>query len=301
MHRWFIVLWLVLLWSALPARAQEGPIVTAQVDSRTGTAYGLAWSPNGEWLAVASGYEMMIFSADLSAPLVVIEPGEILNLTWSPDSTHLASVGGLQDPEIRIWAWNAAANTLELETTLDGNAAALGAGVRSRHHYVVAWSSQDIVASLADDRVMRVQLWDPLVPEFETGFEVLYTFPLREFVWSDDGTALIGAAQRPNEEAFVLISMDREGNVSELLDLPTDSAAFTLSPDKTQVAVAAAGGWVTILDLANGEELLRFQSVSEPVGLAWHPDGDRLAVLNYQVEEQDNALELWDVNALHEK
>jgi hypothetical protein len=79
MYRRFIVLSLAL-WFILPsARAQEGPLITARVDSRTGTAYDLAWSPNGMWLAVASGYEIMIYPEALTAPQLVIEPGEIIN------------------------------------------------------------------------------------------------------------------------------------------------------------------------------------------------------------------------------
>jgi len=300
MRRRINILWWVLLLSAMPAGAQEGPLATAQVDSRTGTAYDLAWSPDGEWLAVASGYEIMIYPAALRAPVLVIEPGEIVNLTWSADGAHLVSVGGYQTPDIRIWAWDEDAATLELETSLDGNDTALGAGLRSRNHYVVAWSGENTLASMADDRIMRIQLWDPITSEFLSGFEALYIYPLRELIWNGDSTSLIGAAQRPNEESFVLVAMDLEGNVTELLDLPDDSAAFTLSPDGLMIAVASTGGVVTIMDLATGDELLSFQGVTEPVGVSWHPDGDRLALLNYQVEEQDHALELWDISAINE-
>ncbi|MBI5957268.1 MAG: WD40 repeat domain-containing protein [Chloroflexi bacterium] len=301
MRRRIIVLWFVLLCSVLPVQAQEDPVISAPVDSRTGTAYSLEWSPNGDVLAVGSGYEIMIYPADLGAPLLVIEAGEIVNITWSADGTRLVSAGGYRNPEIRLWAWDSDTNTLTPAAALDGNDPALGADLRSRNQYVVAWSSQDLLASMADDRIMRVQVWDPLAAEFKSGFEVLYTFPLRELVWNANGTALIGAGQRPNEESFVLISMDLEGNVTELLDLPEDTAAFTLSPDQTQIALIANGGLVTILDLVSGDNVLSFQSgVTEPVGLSWHPDGDRLALLNYKVEDNDNALEIWDISAINE-
>lgn len=297
MHRRLILLILALLFSVLPAGAQQDdPLVVAPVASRTGTAYDVAWSPDGSVLAVGSGYEIMIYPADLGSPPAVFDLGEIVNLVWNPDGTQLVNVGGFRNPEIRLWDWDSEVNLLTPGDTLDGNDAALGAGLRSRNLYVAAWSDQNTLAVLADDRLMRIQFWDMTTQEFISGFELLYTFPLRELAWNADGTALIGAGNRPNEEAYVLISMDLAGSATELFELPEGTAVFALSPDRSRIAVAAEDGRVTILDLANGSAVLSFEGAPGPVGLTWSPAGDRLAVLKYEVDGLADALQVWDVS-----
>ncbi len=272
------------------------PTVAAQetevdVDTQTGTAYGLEWNPDGTILAVASGYEITLYSADLQEVLAVsdIEDAVALDIAWNPDGTRMASVSGYNNAQVRIWQWDEQARTLTLENTLDGFTG-VDRRLRTRHQYAVTWH-EDTLVTLADDRQGKFQVWDVATGEVVALWETNYSIPLREFIWNEDGTEVITAGMDA-EETYVLYSLNlTSGETAPLFPIDGQSYIFTLSPDRQWIAIGYEDGNIDIRDFE--QSLMEFEAVAQPVALAWY--ADTLAVLGY-----DTTLQLWDVSALQE-
>lgn len=270
------------------------PTVTAQetevdVDTRTGTAYGLAWNPDGTILAVASGYEITLYSADLQQVLAVsdIEDAVALDVAWNPDGTRMASVSGYNNAQVRIWQWDEQARTLTLENTLDGFTG-VDRRLRTRQQYVVAWYG-DTLVTLADDQQSKFQVWDTATGEVVALWETDYSVPLREFIWNEDGTEVITAGMDA-EENYTLYSLNlTSGEITPILPIESQSYIFTLSSDGQLIAIGYEDGNIDIRDF--DQSLMELEAVAQPVALAWHED--TLAVLGY-----DTTLQLWDVSSL---
>ena len=89
---------------------QEQPIQTYNVlqslalpSLERGLNHVVAWSPDGETLAVAGDYSVWLYSADTFEPVGHFEghTNVVTSLAWSPDSRSLASGHG--GGEIKIW------------------------------------------------------------------------------------------------------------------------------------------------------------------------------------------------------
>jgi len=262
------------------------PSAEKKMSSRTGTAYTLAFSPDGKSIAVASGYEFSIVSADLQETRVVFAPPDIglLGVTWSSDGLRLASVEGLRHPTIRIWNWDAAQQQIEPQSEFDGGA----------DEYGVSWSPDGrTLATLANDRKSTFQLWNAMTWEKDRVLDLPYQNPRRALDWSADSTQLFDAGEANGEVVIFAVNL-QDGNVTEFIKLPiSDIEVFAVSPDAGKIAVADKDGMIHILDMAGGKELSAFQGTGEPVDLDWNPGGNQLAVLSYHA-----TLQIWDVSRL---
>jgi WD40 repeat protein len=279
---------MLLLSLVSTALAQDAEI---QVDSRTGTAYGLAWNPDGTILAVASGYELTLFTADLDSVLTTVtepRPGVgFLNVAWRPDGKQLATVSGYRNPDILMWDWDADALSLEPATTLAGDDPDIPAAQRAHHQYGLSWGESGLI-SLTDDRDATFQFWDT---EAETviGFhDSGYTAPLYQFTWSENDLAMIAVGQESDTENFAILAMDAEkGNTESLYVLPEQPSAVGILNDSI-MALAYPDGRIEIISL--GITVHTFMSVDQPVSLDWN--GTLLAVLGYETD-----LQIWDLAA----
>jgi WD40 repeat protein len=116
-----------------------------------------------------------------------------------------------------------------------------------------------------------------------------YGIPRRALNWSADSTLLYDAGEADGQAVIFALNVN-DGTVQELIKLPVEQvAAFTISPDATKLAIAG-DGIVRILEASSGDVRMEFPSVPEPVDLAWNPNGNSLAVLDYKT-----TLQLWDV------
>ncbi len=262
------------------------PSVEKKIDSQTGTAYTLAFSPDGKSIAVASGYEFSIVSADLQETHVVFAPPDfgLLGVTWSSDGLRLASVEGLRHPTIRIWNWDAAQQQIEPESQFDGGA----------DEYGVSWSPDGrTLATLANDRKSTFQLWNAMTWEKDRVLDLPYQNPRRALDWSADSTQLFDGGEANGEVVIFAVNL-QDGNVTEFIKLPISAIeVFAVSPDASKIAVADKDGMIRIMDMISGKELDAFRGTREPVDLDWNPSGNQLAALSYHA-----TLQIWDVSRL---
>jgi len=273
----------------LPSRTSV-PTMTApslareiKLDTQTGTAYTLAWSPDGETLAVASGGEITLLSADLKETLLVFKPeGGALGVTWNHDATQFATVNGYLNKIIKIWRLDT--QNAEHMPTREVQADA--------DQYGVSWSPDGKkLASIAGDSQSVIQLWDASAWQELRTFDLLYTKPRRALRWSANSSTVYGAGESGGQIIVFGLNVT-DGSVQEIGKyLLTEAEVFAVSPDASRIAISDPRGVVQIYDVATGNVLTGLKSVDQPVDLAWNPDGMSLAILDYKT-----TLQLWDVS-----
>jgi WD40 repeat protein len=252
-----------------------------ELETQTGTSYTVDLSPDGETLAVTSGFEITLLSSDLNETHAVLKPeGGALGVTWGPDQTRFATVNGFQNPTFKLWDWDKRNNQLTLIQEVQADS----------DQYGVFWSPDGkLLATLADDDKSTFQIWDANTGEELHKFDLPYTNPRRTSTWSADSSTLFGAGESKGQiVVFALNVADR--SVQEVAKFAARVAeAFAFSPNAKKLAVADARGIVQIVDIASGEALTEFKSVDQPVDRAWNPNGT-LAILDYKTK-----LQLWSL------
>ena len=269
--------------NAPAASALPGPRLLAELDiqSQTGTAYTLDWSPDGARLAVASGNEVTFIDRTFKEEFVWQVEG-VLALAWSPDGQQAASVNGFRNPLIRIWEWHPDSRTFDLSRSLSGGGS----------EYGVSWSVDGrTLATLADDRRSTIELWDTSTWQIRDTLRLPYANPLRALDWSTDSTQIMDAGVSAVGNTMLFAARVAGGEDVELHSLPSDVAALAVSSDGSRLAYARNNQEVVIQDMAMGSLLAGFRGVAEPVDLDWSPDGDKLAVLGYHT-----ALQIWSID-----
>ncbi|MBC7878502.1 MAG: WD40 repeat domain-containing protein [Anaerolineales bacterium] len=263
------------------ATSDANPMLLRQVEleTQTGTAYTLAWSFDGETLAVASGGEITLLRDDLNEIQAVLEPDNgALGVTWNSDETQFATVNGFKNPTITIWDFdgdNQIAHIQDVQADTD--------------QYGVAWSPNGaILATLAGDAQSVIQLWDTNTWVMTQEFELPYTKPRRALSWNADSSSLYGAGELTGQTAIFVMKVT-DGTVEELGKFPVAQAeVFAVSPDASRIAISDPRGVVLIVDAVSGEIVGGFKSVDQSVDMAWNPNGMTLAILSYE-----GTLQLW--------
>lgn len=258
------------------------PLAVTKLDTQTGTSYSLAWTPDGETLSATGGVEIILLSKDLNETLANLKPSSgALTVTWSADQERFATVVGARNPTISLWDWDASTFSFSFAQEISAGA----------DQYGVSWSPDGkLLASLANDRKATIQIWDAATWELLKTHELPYTNPRRAMNWSSDSKTLYDAGELDGQAVAFALNVE-DGTVRELAKLPPDQVyAFGVSPDTKKFAVADERGHTQIFDTTSGAMRMEFESVSEPVSLAWHPNGKWLAILGYKSD-----LQLWDV------
>jgi WD40 repeat protein len=311
-------------------------------DARTGTEirtlgpvggfnrYGLAYSPDGRYVAVAMHQGNVILWEVASGRQVQVFRGHsstVKNVAFSPDGRLLASGAGdlvrSEPGEVKVWE----AETGQEVFHLRGHTDAI---------YGVAFSQDGCrLASASEDHTAKI--WD-----LGTGQETLtiraHTDAVRAVAFSPDGTRLATASadgtiklwdanpwtdQRPAHEVrtlagagariFSVAFHPRGGKLAAAcdngeimvwdvraggenpvgrfsLDWPICVAVY--SPDGSRLATATNDGRVKLLDGASGQTkvILESQRLGPIRGLAFSPDGRRLAEASW-----DRTLQVWDL------
>jgi WD40 repeat protein len=254
-----------------------------KLETQTGTAYTLSWSRDGETLAVASGGEITLISADLSEIRAVLKPdGGALGVALNPDMTQFATVNGFRNPTITLWGWEAASDQLTPARQIQADA----------DQYGVSWSPNgEMLATFAGDAKSVIQIWGTSMWEVIHTFELPYTKPRRALQWSMDSSTVYGAGEADEKVVFFVVNV-KDGTVNELRKFsPVEADVFAISPTEDRFAVADPRGVVQIIDAMSGAVLTGIKSVNQPVDLAWNPNGMTLAILDYKT-----TLQLWDVS-----
>jgi Tol biopolymer transport system component len=244
----------------------------------------LAWSPDGELIAVSGSEGLLIYTSELQQITQLQQEATSLagSLSWKPDSSQLASVG---NGNVFIWQRDQS-NGFTLETTLQLN------------HFIqilVSWSpdglklaSQDF-PNTEDIRGVesRIHIWDTTswtiirtLPEHYTYSEgVNYPFALD---WSTDSTQIAGAGFDRNNGEIVFISDVITGERSDVISEISPVSALSWH-NSGRLAIGSYN--LSLYDTTIGQfqyTLLDLKQIGE---VHWSPDGTKLLLINDSVVE----------------
>ena len=268
------------------------------------------FSPDGRWIAVASGGLVSLLEAGSGKVLNTIE-GHLTSAPWLPDSRHIVVS---RKPE----------NTLELRDAMTGELLRSFPGQSAGK--VSSYVSQDglNVTSVADFRDKVIRVWDVqsgrLKSEFRLqdvgwfgsehiavwGTRVAIGYDSRIEFWDTETASRTRTLPMPGRNYFIMVfSRDGErlfagsnGGVLTLHDITTGQelkrfighrriANLALSPDETQLLARDSLGRVIVWDVESAQPLISPSDAGESnlvwrtaggSELDWSPDNQRILV-----------------------
>lgn len=230
---------------------------------------GVAWSPDGEWLATTSADgTARLWDAATGEALLALRSlsGELQNVAWSPSGDRLVAGGGAVLP-----VWDVSRRPMRLSGHTDDVWDAQWSPDGSR----IGTSSYDGTA----------RIWDAA-----TGEELLvleHPAGVRFFDWSPDGTHMVTASR----DGFARVWDAGSGALLVEVAAPEGDFFFvpSWSPDGSRFAAATAvEPVVAIFDAATGAPVTRFKPFWAH-RVPWSPDGTRIVTGGYEWG-------IWDVS-----
>ena len=238
----------------------------------------LAYSPDGELLAVSAGDIIHLYKSDTLAEIQQLPAGAwSVSITFSPDNRLLAS--GARDGMLKIWD----VTTGELRKVIVAHKKGVNSVAFSPDGHTIASGGNDAVA----------RLWD--VASGEKVAEMI------------GGTfAVPSIAFTPNAAALAIVN----GNIIRLRDINTsrfvqtiqeDASIYSLaiSPDNFSLASGSTAGSIHIWDIGNGDIRYKLNDPGQFSGstptLIWsvvfNPNGQYLASSG-----SDSLVRVWDMS-----
>ena len=156
------------------------------------------------------------------------------------------------------------------------------------HDWYPYWSpdSKRIAAVYANE----LYIWNPFSGE-RLIQKKLAPHDLNNMAWSPDGTQLVVAGHNPKAPERNLLLMDAGGQLRTPLRGPVTIVwGVAWSPDGTRIA--SVGDALHIWDVKRGSVLLTIDIFSLVV--AWSPDDRRLALIEYDLDDDTDSLHLRD-------
>lgn len=233
----------------------------------------MAWSPDGNRIAIASGTEIELWNAPQGVAglrnkqALQAQESVVTSIAWSPDDAQFAV--GYADGTISLWD----ATNGQVTTTLSGH---------SREVTGLAWrpDSKRLFSSSVDGRLLRWNLIDGSVNPIIAKFSERLSWA----AWSPDATQIV-----TNAGSTLYIRDGVTGAVIKELDGHTgiiNTSAW--SADGARILSASDDGTARIWDVASGVASQTFQ-VGSPVNSAyWSPDGQRIATASV-----DSSVRIW--------
>ena len=278
----------------------------------------VAFSPDGQRLAVASGIGVWIYDVASSRELALLPTADVQSVAFSPDGTHLASLGGGYGQEVMLW-------DIETQTpiaTLSGHRLWVSSvafspdgtiAFRSRDEAVVLWDfetgnvatleeksgresrwllplsvafSRDgtVLASGATDGIIR--LWDV---ETQTSIATLsgHRLSVSSVAFSHDGTVLASGA---GDETVKLWDVETQTLIATLSGHTRRVTCVAFSRDGI-LASGSIGGTIKLWDVATRDLIATLEGHTSWIrSVSFSPDGKTLAS-----GSSDGTVKLWDV------
>jgi WD40 repeat protein len=231
----------------------------------------LAWSPDGEALALACGKEVQIVNHSLGKTRTVYRghKGSLMALSWSPDSMYVVSACEM---EKQVHVWNALSG--QLVTSYQGH---------SDKVLTVAWSPDgEVIASGSRDHTVHV--WQPFDGKQLRTYQG-HSTPVREVAWSHQGRYL--AASYDYDAVHVWEDLTGK-EVRRERAFKAGSSSVAWSPDDQRLAEAGYGAVIT--EAWSGEVLARYGNTThvEVCEATLNPDGSLVATSAY------DGIKIWE-------
>ncbi|KAB2339761.1 CHAT domain-containing protein [Actinomadura rudentiformis] len=232
---------------------------------------GVAFSPDGQWLATASsdGTARLWDSVSGRQTHSFKHPGwlnVVTSVAFSPDGTRLAT--GSEDGIGRVW--DVASGRLVVRLSHEGSVASVAFSPDGR---CVATASQD----------KSVRLWDPVNGQELSRLAIGAS--ARSVAFSLDGRRLVSGSEDGVGRVWDVVSRRLIVQLGHEASVP--GVAF--NPDGRRIATASEDKSVRVWDAGSGKQLLRLAHDSSVRAVAFSPDGRRLATAGW-----DNVARVWD-------
>jgi WD40 repeat protein len=252
----------------------------------------LAWSPNGQRLAIAAGPmshgSVYIWDALTGAHEVVLAPSRSTNpavdpevyatqVAWAPDGTFLASAIG----DVQIWNPSTGALVKRLFPNVSSTSTVNQIAWSPDGHYLAGGFN-------SSDGTQGIAIWN-----VGTG-ELVKTLSANvgNLAWSPNGQYLA----MTGDGAKVVIW--NTSNWNRIQNIPLQAGPLAWSPDSTRLAVGTLSGSVKILAISTGKVVLTYQGQDQQgsQALAWSSDGKRIvsaSSLSIQIWSATSGLKLF--------
>lgn len=287
-----------------------------QVAAGEAKAFGIGWSPDGEWLAVGNQdgiAEIRNASGEVNA-LLEGHLEWIAHVAWSPSGRRLVTTS--TDRSARVWdvsgslittltghtdeVWRAdwSADGERIATCANDNTARVWLAGNGRQLAVLAGHEGQVTRALWDPKGQSVltvsadstaRIWRPRAAGKELMVFDGHLDSVRAPSWS------------PDEQRILTVSSDRTARIWEAVagqtltrlrgheDILTHAA---WSPDGNRVATTSNDRTTRLWESATGNETAVLSGHEDRVlRVAWSPDGQRLATGSW-----DTTLRTWDVD-----
>jgi WD40 repeat protein/serine/threonine protein kinase/tetratricopeptide (TPR) repeat protein len=245
----------------------------------------VAWSPNGRWLASATGRwgttqpgEIKVWDAATGQEVHTLRghSGPIMCVAFSPDSQRLASASvmfGAPKNAAGVKIWDVTLGQ-ELRTLPDV----------AGHVFSVAFSPDgQRLATAGGDGLVR--LWDSATGD-QIGRLQGHTSNVFSVAFSPDGQRLASCGWDGTARVWELTG-DRPPLI---LRAPADLRSVAFSPDGRRLATASYDQTVQLWDLASAKELFTYRGHAGPVlSVVFSPDNQRVASA-----DDTGQVKLWD-------
>ncbi|MCI0395546.1 MAG: serine/threonine protein kinase [Chloroflexi bacterium] len=289
--------------------AAESEVLSSQ--EHTGQVTGLAWSPDGQFIASGHGDGLIRVWNATDHSVVSVLPlfgSARQGLAWSPEGQYLAgtyggsvivwdpfsgeeiiSLGGLES-YLNSVAWSpdsslvAAAGWDDYVHVwhLDGGGEHLA--LEGTLGYTVAWSPNGEWLTTTNEE-NAIIVWDVASGE-EIAYLEGHENSVVQLAWSPDGALLASAS---NDGRTRLWDTTDWVEVAALGDGSSSMESVAWSPDGALLATGYWSGYVVVWDPGTGEALATLIAHQGPVfNLAWSPDGALLAT-----SSEDGTVRFW--------
>ncbi len=251
-----------------------------ELEGNTSSITRLRFSPDGQWLAAAdNGAEATLYLWDAASgsaiDAVAAHSGEIANITWSPDSTRLLSVG-LADSLVR--SWDVSANGLAPLFDMAGHE--YGA-------FDAAWSPDGAeIVTVGGDNLLLA--WNAENGRSTGTLSDSSTF-IRIIPLSDSNQYTLF-----EDNGRIQLANATNGQTQLVQDEHTDQMRqVAWSPTAFQVATANGDGSIRLWNAATGEQIANWHAHDYGVNtIAWTADSTMIISAG-----DDGAVRLWDIAA----
>jgi WD40 repeat protein len=245
--------------------------------------YDVAWSPNGQVLAVAGSWGVKLFDQNLTEITQVGANIPIVSVAWKPDSSQLATAGGLGSGFIAVWNIDLANNQFTQAAYLISS---------HEREFVVSWNPTTLeLASIAADEpqyfyelVGTIEVWNSNSWTLARTVNLNILSPTRSLSWFSETEVVVG-----NGDCSVELTICLSGSSAGIYIVDTVSGAFrqvVSTYDKPSVFAVAPNGAVAVQDfltlsiyMGASSQRVSFYELSLLIErMAWNPDGTKLAI-----------------------